>query len=273
MVVNNVIYDVASYGYNGGSEDDNGYGIVIASGGGYKVYYNSISMNTNQTSTSGLPAAVNITSVVTAANSIDLRNNIFANSQTIGTQRYAIYCSASNAVFSSINNNDYYTTGANLGYLTVNVLDLAAWKTATGQDNKSISADPLYTTWLQLLPGTPCNGKAIALSAVTVDINGATRHFFKPTIGAYEYAPNNLWTWTGLAGGGDNSWTTNANWDKGTAPTLNDNAFVPADPASNPDVFPNVAAGITGNCADLYIQAGGSVTVQPTGTLNVKNAP
>src|SRR6185436_15257286 len=58
-VHNNMIWDVASYGFAGGGIADNGYGIVVNAGGGYNIYYNTIHMNTNQTAVTGLPAAIN----------------------------------------------------------------------------------------------------------------------------------------------------------------------------------------------------------------------
>ncbi|QLQ06913.1 MAG: hypothetical protein HZY76_13275 [Anaerolineae bacterium] len=88
-VANNFVFDVASYGYNSGAtQSDNGYGIMVNAGGGYKIYFNSVLMATNQPN-GGIPAAINIASGV-AAGSLDLRNNIFANTQTTGT-RYVIY--------------------------------------------------------------------------------------------------------------------------------------------------------------------------------------
>lgn len=47
----------------------------------------------------------------------DLRNNIFANTQTAGNTRYAIYSGAANTVFSNIDYNNYYTLGAALGFI------------------------------------------------------------------------------------------------------------------------------------------------------------
>jgi hypothetical protein len=213
---------------------------------------------------------MNISSAVTTTGGIDLRNNIFANNQTLGTERYAIYCGAASTVFSNIDHNDYYATGANLGYTGgSNKVDLAAWQAATGQDAHSISADPLYvnTTDLQLQTGSPAIGRGTALSTVTDDYLGTTRHMFKPTIGAYEYAPLNFFMWTGLT---DDDWNTTTNWSPNGVPGQNDDAGVPDDPASNPDVFPVVPAG-TFSVDELYVGPGATIDIPNGAELNVKN--
>ena len=187
-VANNVVYDVASYGYSSGwGAADNGYGIFVGTGGGYKLYYNTIRLTTNQTS-AGNTAAINISSSITTAASLDLQDNIFANSQTNGT-RYAIYCAAANTVFSTINYNDYWPGTGTLGYLGAAQATLALWQGATLQDGKSISADPLFvsTTNQQILTGSPVLGAATPAGGITTDITGATRSGSTPTIGAYEY--------------------------------------------------------------------------------------
>lgn len=188
-VYNNLVYDVASYGYaSGGGVADNGYGMIVASGAGYEISFNSVYMTTSQT-VDGRPAAMNITSGVTLAGAIDLRDNIFANIQTVGTNRYAIYCAAAANVFSSINYTDYYTTGPNLGFFgAAPVLDLAAWQTATGQDLNSISADPEFMDLTDLRPmyTSPVLGAGTPIAGITVDFLGVTRSATNPSMGAYE---------------------------------------------------------------------------------------
>jgi len=191
QIENNSISDVAAFGFNGSASTDNGYGIIIESGGGYRVYYNSINMNANQTLAGGLPAAFNVTSGVTTAASVDVRNNVFVNSQTAGnTERYAIFSGAANTVYSNINYNDYFTsTGPNLGFLTSSRANLAAWQTATAQDANSVNIDPTFTSATNLLPTNPAlDAKGTPIAGITTDITGATRHATTPDVGAYEFS-------------------------------------------------------------------------------------
>jgi hypothetical protein len=189
-LANNFIWDITAYG-RASLDFHNGYGIFITgSGGGYNIYHNTIALTTDQTLATGLPACINIASTTLAPASLDIRNNIFANFQTVGTERYAIISKAPATVFSFLDNNDYYTTGPNLGYFgTASVLDLAAWKTATGKDVNSISANPQLVSASDLHVNTNfdiVDGKGFYLSIVPEDIDGDTRNN-PPDIGADEY--------------------------------------------------------------------------------------
>ena len=116
-ISNNFIWDVSAFGFAGVTSADNGYGIMLDTGAGYKIYDNSVFMGTNQTAAGSHTAAINIASAVTTAGGVDLRGNIFVNAETIGT-RFGIYHSstAGATVFSTINNNDYFAQ--NVGLLT-----------------------------------------------------------------------------------------------------------------------------------------------------------
>lgn len=193
-VHNNFVSDVAGYGYSlGYASGDNGYGIILISGGGYNIYHNSVLMNTSQ-SVSGNPAALNITSGITSPSTLTIRNNIFANIQTVGTN-YAVVSNAPAGVLNDINYNDYYSTGATLGYFSANVTSLAAWRTATGKDAQSISVAPVFISTtvpadLHLSAATGnnwcLNNSGSTLAAVATDIDGQTRST-PPDIGADEF--------------------------------------------------------------------------------------
>jgi hypothetical protein len=187
-VSNNVIYDIAGYGFSS-LTTDNGYGINLLSGGGYNIYYNSINLATNQTLTTGVPAAIIINSALVTAGSVNIKNNIFAIPATIGTDRYAILCNAAASIFGIINFNDYYTSGSNLAYAgSSNKANFAALQGWTTQDANSLSANPKYTstTNLQLDLSSPALNTGNPVSGITVDILGTTRNATNPSMGAFE---------------------------------------------------------------------------------------
>jgi hypothetical protein len=74
---------------------------------------------------------------------------------------------------------------------------LAAWRTATGQDAASISADPQFvsTTDLHINPSalmvdaSPVNGAGTPIAGITDDFDGNPRNATTPDIGADEFAP------------------------------------------------------------------------------------
>ncbi len=189
LIANNFVSDVASQGKTGVLATDNGYGIAIAGGGGYNIYYNSVNMNTNQVSTASTTAALNITVAVTTVGAIDLRDNILVNTQTVGT-RYAVIDNSTQgaAVFSTINYNDYFAQ--NVGFLTSPRVTLADWQAATGQDANSKAVDPLFVsaTDLHLQTTSPVLDMGTPIAAVTVDFDGETRSATTPDIGADEIA-------------------------------------------------------------------------------------
>ncbi len=190
LVHNNFISDVASVGFAGAGVGDNGYGIVVSGGTGYSIYYNTVLMNTNQTLTTGRPSAMLITSAVTTTGAINLRNNMFVNTQTVGTERYTIYSAAANTVFAAIDHNNYYTTGPNLGYIGTARSNLAAIQAGFGGNTNSVSALPVFVSSTDLHLATSGNtaveDKGTAIAGVTVDIDNDARHASTPDLGADE---------------------------------------------------------------------------------------
>ncbi|MFN4892397.1 MAG: PKD-like domain-containing protein [Bacteroidota bacterium] len=198
-VVNNFISDIVSIGFGGVTEADNGYGIMVNAGGGYSIDYNSVSLSTNQTSTSGQTAAINISSSITTPGALNIRNNIFSNTQTVGGQRYAILSKATNNnIFASIDNNDYWKDASttNLAiFNTTNVTNLAGIVTNFGGNVNSQVAAPSFVnpvTDLHLINTNPgdnqcLNGKATPIAGITTDIDGQTRNATTPDIGADEF--------------------------------------------------------------------------------------
>jgi hypothetical protein len=184
-IANNFISDVAANG--SATVGSNGFGIVFTSatgGSGYNLFFNSINLGTNQ-ATAGTSAAVFIAATFNTAGAIDARNNIFANTQTIGT-RYGVYSLAPATVFSMINYNDYFAQ--NVGFIGGSARPtLADWQAATGQDANSLAVDPLFVsaTNLHLGCGSPLLGMGTPSTGISVDIDGQTRQS-PPDIGADE---------------------------------------------------------------------------------------
>jgi len=199
-VNNNFVSDIASYGYPGttsalgASVTDNGYGIVVASGAGYNIYHNTVLLNTNQT-INGKPAAINITSGVTAAGAINLQNNIFATTQTSpSVNTYAIFVGAAKTVFGTIDNNDYYTTGDSLSN---NVTTFAVLQTVLGSNTNSLNIAPVFTsaTDLHLVQSSlnaALDNKGTPIASVTTDIDNEARSVTTPDMGADEFTSNLL---------------------------------------------------------------------------------
>lgn len=186
LIANNFIWDIQAAG--SATVTSNGHGITIngaVTTGGFKIYHNSINLNTNQAS--GTTAALNITSAVVAAGAIDLRNNILANTQTAGATRFSVFTAAAANVFAAIDYNDYFSTGSVGSLGGVVRPTLADWQTATGQDANSEAVDPLFVspTNLHLQPTSPLLGQGVSGTGVTTDIDGQTRDT-PPDIGADE---------------------------------------------------------------------------------------
>lgn len=199
-VSNNIIYDILADGDSVGGE----YlpmGIWIKTGGGYKLYYNSINMY--GTVSDGLfpsfSAALFISSGVA---NLDIRNNIFSNSinkTSSSNTSYTIYSIPSS--FSTINYNNYYFSGSQgiLGFLSSNKTTLNDWRTATGMDSSSVSGNPGFTSDSDLLPNISnvncwnINGKGTQISTVAVDFANNARSITvaggATDIGAYEFTP------------------------------------------------------------------------------------
>jgi hypothetical protein len=185
LIANNFIWDIQANG--SATVATNAHGITVngaVTSGGFKIYHNSINMGTDSVA-AGTSAALNITSAVVATGALDVRNNIFANTQTTGT-RYAVFSAAPATVFSSINNNDYFSPiVGNIG--AADRVTLADWQAATGQDANSVAVNPLFVsaTDLHLQPTSTLRNAGATGLGVTTDIDGQTRDA-NPDIGADE---------------------------------------------------------------------------------------
>ena len=200
IISNNVIYNIKGSGWNGVTSDVIA-GIIIgnitSTTGGIKLYYNSVNLGSGSFSgnTSGTisGALIIAQSGVTA---LDIRNNIFANNlvnTAVTAKAYSIYSAAANTSFTTINNNDFYSSGtqAMLGFLGSDQATIGAWRTASGSDAASFASDPLFasSTDLRIASGSPAYHTGTVVS-VTLDYSGTTRNGSTPSVGAYENTLN-----------------------------------------------------------------------------------
>lgn len=196
-IINNDISDISTMNYSTTSTTYNAFGIRITVGGTYNIYNNSVNLFgavPNVGSTAHFSAAILFISGTT----VDLRNNVFVNSQTglTGAKSYAIYSTVANTVFAATTNrNDYFVSGSNgvLGYIgATDQTTLTAWQTAiaSSKDANSISSNPTFNASNNLRPvsGSPLLGAGATVSGITTDLRGVTRNTTTPTIGAYEIA-------------------------------------------------------------------------------------
>jgi hypothetical protein len=186
-VANNVVSNVASTG-GGGTDTQNGFGIIVAAGNNAKIYYNSVRLGVNQTS--GISAPIYVDS---SCNTLDIRNNIFVNAQTSGGTRVAFYSEGQDTTkYLNLDYNNYQST-QHIGswgdyYTTTNLkTTLANWRTATAKETnaQNITPDFVSTTTLRLQQ-TSNNAtlQGVTIAAVVTDIDGENRS--KPYIGADE---------------------------------------------------------------------------------------
>jgi len=209
LVKNNVIYNITGDGWSYTSAvGDNPLGIYLSSTQtGISLFNNSISLygNTlNQTDAVSIGICLGIGSVA------DIRNNAVVNKlgrlASLGLGACGIYAQTDNTQFTDINYNDYFinSTGSGINAIgklstTTTAVTLSGWKTATGKDINSVSADPGFTSDSNLQPdvnNTNCwniNSGAYPSASVSTDFLGNPRSTTleggASDIGAYEFTP------------------------------------------------------------------------------------
>lgn len=215
-VYNNFVSDVTGYGYTSRFFDENGYGIVCDEGGGYNIYFNTVALNTNQTDV-GFPSAYLQTA--NTIGTINLRNNIFSNTQTQSGKHYAIMSLAPNSVFSSINYNNYYVASGDLAYISSDRTTIANLTTGFGGNANSVNILPVFTstTDLHIVPASNASLSNLAtpVSGFNEDVDGNTRNGTNPDLGADEWVKPNTGSWVGK---NSVSWTNPLNWEDNVVP-------------------------------------------------------
>lgn len=192
-VYNNMVFDVSCLGGNA-TLSRGGHGIAIMTGGGYSIYFNTVNLNTDQGGTTANNAALYVATGVTG---LDIRNNIFVNSQPSAANRFAIYSDAANTAYTTIDFNDYTSSGAALGYIGSARTALSDIVAGFGQNTGSVSIAPAFTsaTDMHLPPSSniSLNDLGTPALSITTDIDGDTRPAAgstNPDMGADEFKPS-----------------------------------------------------------------------------------
>ncbi|OGL43378.1 MAG: hypothetical protein A2161_08035 [Candidatus Schekmanbacteria bacterium RBG_13_48_7] len=157
-------------------------GIYLMFAPGAEVYFNSI-YNTYTSTGYGI--------YVDSPNSIDvpsaIMNNVVFND---GSDTYtAIYISKLSELPVSMDYNDWYDNDIYFGKVWgTDYSSMAVWRTDTGRDAYSRTANPLFTAVSDLhINGTsPCRSAGYSIASITVDIDGDIRNV-PPDMGADEY--------------------------------------------------------------------------------------
>ncbi len=141
-------------------------------------YYDVFNNNVNVHSTGGSYAFYYHTDQF-----LNITNNIFSN-KGAGDAVYG-----NNQTSLTSNHNDYYAVGSFGVWNGGDIANLAAWKTATGQDANSLNVNPQFVSDADLhISNILLNGTGQTLSYVTKDIDGDLRSS-PPDIGADEFNP------------------------------------------------------------------------------------
>ena len=252
-IANNVIYGVNGSNWSGFSNSSS-MGIVIGTvgssstitttAGGVNLYFNSVSM-TGSIGTSGTARITTALYVGSGASALDIRNNIFANTQ-IGTdttqKNYAIYSAAANTAFTTINYNDYYVSNtfnsASAIFGNIAATDrttLGAVQTGFGGNGNSIVSDPAFNvpaSDLRPQLGSLVVGAGQFGTGITVDFLSVARNN-PPTIGAYENAVDVAGpaiTYTAFG-------NTTSTGDRTLAVTVTDASGVPTTGVGRPVIY------------------------------------
>ncbi|MCB0482215.1 MAG: right-handed parallel beta-helix repeat-containing protein [Flavobacteriales bacterium] len=150
-----------------------GSGFDINNSSYHDVWHNSVHINRNKKSLTAGTAVYTF-----SVSQMSFLNNSFAN--TAGGTVYNRYNG-----FSS-NRNNLYTSGQLLA--NNNIQTLAAWRSASGEDASSVSADPIYLSETDLHANqTLMDSAGLILSAFPRDIDGDLRNPSRPDIGADEF--------------------------------------------------------------------------------------
>jgi len=211
-ISDNIIYNIQAPGINPGVGQNITYGMFFRSGGNVKIIHNSINLTGQfESPATSYDASVGCIAFYYQATggNFEVRNNIFRNAVTPPTGTSTFYGRAYGimislppvAMFSTIDNNDYFIDGNNgtiaqqysngTGNIS-NYPTLSSWQVYCGQESHSLNLDPGFPSAINLVPTTVAMPHAGSyVSYIPTDILNVNRTN-PPDIGAYEFTPDPL---------------------------------------------------------------------------------
>jgi len=154
--------------------------------GTVNVFYNTVVVS--------MGAAPSTTAFSVQYGLVNVKNNIFINLSTAGSNssRYCYY--ASSGTINSSDNNDLYiptSTTSFTGYYGSNKSSLSDWRTATGKDANSLSIPVTFISspdlHVDVYTNCTLDGKGCVIAGITKDIDNDIRNTSTPDIGADEF--------------------------------------------------------------------------------------
>lgn len=276
-VANNFINDVVSLG--NGNAKYNGFGINIATGGGYKIYHNSIRLKTNQAfNDRNYSAAIFVDA---GTKNLDIRNNILVNEQTAPlTEKFAILIVSTGTTFTALNYNDYYSNQY-IGHYGPNPNDgnnqnyrvtLSTWQQLVGSNRDInsinvlpgfISANDLHIDQFNQQNTALSNlGTGAINTTVPQDIDGQIRNTTTPDMGADEFGAIQLpepGTNEGIYCESSTTWD-GEEWSNGV-PTTDKDVIFTADYTQNGGTFNACSIFVEGEAEIEFINNATAIVV------------
>jgi hypothetical protein len=257
---NCIVTGIYEAGYSSGTSNSRNY-----------FYHNTVLIGGNASGSTLTYAFFN--NAAGGNTSRDLRNNLFVNTRTSPSGsniHFAVRLASMTGV--TINSNDYYApgTGGSLGRLNTTAYNtLAAWQTATSQDNNSLDVDPLFQNAGGSSPADYYPNEYTLIgeggTGILTDYLGTSRLI--PTMGALErMAISKTWK-----GGISTDFATGSNWTDGVVPSAGESVIFDASPLRHCVLDSDRSLGSITNAQNTYRMVVNGYTLTINGNINFSN--